>query len=382
VARQTDHVFRLLALCAQRPGDPQVAALLPAAVAAAQPGVGIVELAAGHGLAQLLLAHLRAAKAAVLPAVSLRLFALSKLEAHTAAVRARLTSEALDALAGADIPLLVLKGAALAQMVYADAVCRPMRDVDVLIRPRDARRAYETLRQVGFTPGEGESGPRHHHLPGLWKAEDGVVADIELHHELLARVPFVARQTYDDLRPAAQPFRWGGRTLQTLGPEDMLWHLYAHAFVINTLCPGIRLISIADLIHVVETWVDVLDWDLLRRRYGRVVRALPLVDRLAPWSARALKALHVQKPRARLGVRPVSSSLHWSAIASGDVLWPPEWWFRMRYGVDGPGRWLWYRGAGHPLQIAMAVVDTSARRVSRQLWGSRPHRLLDNRVHN
>jgi hypothetical protein len=381
VEKHTDHAFRLLALCAQRPGDPHVAARLPAVLAEAQPGADIVDLAAQHGLAQLLLAHIRAAKAVVAPAINVSLFALQTHERRTAAVRTRIIGEAVQGLADADVPLLVLKGAALAQMVYADAVSRPMRDVDLLVRRQDARRAYDTLRQLGFTPAARSSGPRHHHLPGLWRAEDGVTVDIELHHELLARVPFVARQTYDDLRPAAQPFQWAGRTLQTLGREDMLWHLYAHAFVINTLCPGIRLISIADLVHVVEAWVDEFDWDMLRRRYGRLARALPLVDELAPWSDHVGEVLRVQTSRQRLGVRQVSSSLHWSAIASGDVLWPPEWWFRMRYGIDGPGRWLWYRAAGHPLQIGMAVADTSARRISRQVWGSRPHRLLDGGLH-
>ena len=42
-------------------------------------------------------------------------------------------------------------------------------------------------------------------------------------------------------------------TGQTLGREDMLWHVYAHAFVISTLRPGaIRLLSITDLAHAVR----------------------------------------------------------------------------------------------------------------------------------
>jgi hypothetical protein len=183
---------------------------------------------------------------------------------------------------------------------------------------------------------------------------------------------------YDDLRPAAQTFEWAGLTLQTLGREDMLWHVYAHAFVINTLCPGIRLISIADLIHATEAWVDLLDWDALRQRYGRLVRALPLVHSLTPWSARVTETLGVRMSRPLLSVRSASSSLHWSGIASRDVLWPAEWWFRMRYGIDGPRRWMWYRGAGHPLRVGMAAAGSAARRISRRLRVSRPHRLLQS----
>ena len=209
------------------------------------------------------------------------------------------------------------------------------------------------------------------------KTEDGTAIVIELHHELLPRTPFVAPMVYDDLRPSAQAFEWTGLTLQTLGREDMLWHLYAHAFVINTLSPGIPLISIADLIHSTEAWVDLLDWDALRRRYGRMVRALALVHHLTPWSARVAETLRVQTSRPVSSVRSVSASLHWSAIASRDVLWPGEWWFRMRYGVDVPWRWLWYRGAGHPLRVGMSAVGTVSRRISSHLRGARPHRLLD-----
>ena len=61
---------------------------------------------------------------------------------------------------------------------------------------------------------------------------------------------------------------------QTLGCEDMLWHVYANAFVINTLRPGaIRLLSVADLVHTTEAWIDRIDWAQFRREYGRLLRA-------------------------------------------------------------------------------------------------------------
>lgn len=372
-----EQIFRFLALCTQRPGHPEVVARLPAAVAAVPPGAGLVERAEQHGLAPLLLAHLREARAAVAPSVSVNLFARHVQHAHAAAVRTRLVRDAVQALTRADIPLLVLKGAALARLVYASPTLRPMRDVDLLIRRQDARRAYETLLESGFAPIGAAIAPEHHHLQGVSKSEDGATITVELHHELFARTPFVAPLAYDDLRPGSQSFEWDGLTLQTLGREDMLWHVYAHAFVINTLCPGARLISIADLVHATEAWADLLDWDALRRRYGRLVRALPLVEQLTPWSARVHEAVPVRTRRPVSGMLPVSSSVHWSGALSRDALWPPEWWFRMRYGIDGPGRWIWYRFAGHPLRVAVAAAGTVRRRVSKHFHPLRPHRLLD-----
>ena len=37
-----------------------------------------------------------------------------------------------------------------------------------------------------------------------------------------------------------------------------------------------------------------------------------------------------------------------------DVLWPPEWWFRMRYGITTWPRWVWFRVVGHPARLALS----------------------------
>ena len=367
-----EQIFRLLALCTQRPGHPQVVARLPQALSALPPGVDLVAHAVEHGLAPLLLAHVRAAKAAVAPSVGVRLYAQHAYHTHVAVVRRRIVAEIVEGLTGAGIPLLVLKGAALAQLVYEDPARRPMRDVDLLVPRAEARRASGILRGLGLTRTERPTAPGHHHLPAMMKTEDGATIVVEVHRELLAHTPFVAPLTYDDLRPAAQEFNWGGVTLQTLGREDMLWHVYAHAFVVNTLSPGMPLISLADLMHVTEAWADVLDWDDLRHRYRRMVRALPLVHHLTPWSASLADRLGGDTFRPVSTMPAVSSALHWSDIASRDVLWPAEWWFRMRYGIDGQWRWLWYRSVGHPLRVGMSAVGTASRRISSHRRGAGP----------
>src|SRR4029077_8232101 len=113
---------------------------------------------------------------------------------------------------------------------------RPMRDVDLLIRKPDAGRALDVLMRCGFRPGAAVPS-HHHHLQGMAKTQEGATVTIELHHELLARTPFVAPRDHDDLIHGSQPFEWGGMTYRTLGREDMLWHVYAHAFVVYTLRP-------------------------------------------------------------------------------------------------------------------------------------------------
>ena len=116
----------------------------------------------------------------------------------------------------------------------------------------------------------------------------------------MVRTPFVEPRDYDDLIRRSQPFEWDGMSCQTLGCEDMLWHVYAHAFVINTLRPGaIRLLSVADLVHATEAWIDRIDWERLRRKYGgRLLRALHVLHDLVPWSP------HVAEVSARTGGAP------------------------------------------------------------------------------
>jgi hypothetical protein len=239
-----------------------------------------------------------------------------------------------------------------------------MRDVDLLVRPQDARRAYAALRRIGFAPSPAPTAVDHHHLPGLLKSEDDTTILIELHHQLLPPAPFVAPVFYDDLRPSAQRFDWDGLRPETLGREDMLWHVYAHGFAIGRVSPQVRLSALADLVHATEAWADRLDWDALRRRRGRMVRALRLLGRVVPWSDSVERTLGVED-------------------AGSGVKMPPldDWTFDMRYGIDARWRRLWYRGAAHPLRVALERGDAAARRTWRRLTRRRRlHETEEQRV--
>ena len=56
----------------------------------------------------------------------------------------------LRMLEAADIPVIVLKGAALAQTIYPDIALRPMTDLDLLVKPEHLDRAVELLRAAGY----------------------------------------------------------------------------------------------------------------------------------------------------------------------------------------------------------------------------------------
>jgi hypothetical protein len=347
--KPSEQALRCLALCTQPLPSIADSHRLCEALDAVPSWNVVLDSAEFHGLEALLAAHIRAACIQIPRPAEERLRARCVQNAHATAVRSRIVSEVLSDLDRARIPVLVLKGAALAQLVYTNPLLRPMRDVDVLVPEREAQRATQVLSRLGFCAGGPSVGSSHHHLQAMSKTVDGATITIEVHTELFARTPFVKPLRYQDLCRASQSFDWGGLTHRTLGREDMLWHVYAHAFVINVFCREVRLISVADLMHATEAWLDLVDWDDITRRYPRMVRALPFIHQLT---------------RTPGSVRPIAAPFQWWGALHPDVIWPSEWWFGMRYGIRGPLDWMWYRCLGHPARLVAAGAAAVTRRMT------------------
>ena len=121
----------------------------------------------------LVLAHIERTGLAVPAAFRDRLRARRMQHAHAAAVRARVVADVAGAMAQAGVPFLVLKGAALAHLVYDDPRLRPMRDVDLLIRRPDGSRTLDVLRRCGFSPGGTAVPADHHHVQAMAKTTGG-----------------------------------------------------------------------------------------------------------------------------------------------------------------------------------------------------------------
>jgi hypothetical protein len=109
--------------------------------------------------------------------------------------------ESVRALEAANVPVMLLKGAALARTAYARAVDRPMSDIDVLVEPANARLARRILLTAG------------------WREIVGGVADsaYDQHHHLRplgdARSPNIQLEIHTALFPERQPFAFDARDL-------------------------------------------------------------------------------------------------------------------------------------------------------------------------
>ena len=156
MATLSDGAFRFLSLCAPPPGSVAVAQHLPSALSVVPSFDELATAAEQHGMEPLVLAHIERAGLAIPADLRARLRARQTQHAHAAAVRTRVVSDVDCAMAQAEVPFLVLKGAALAHLVYGDPRLRPMRDVDLLIRKADAGRALDALTALRLQP------MRHH----------------------------------------------------------------------------------------------------------------------------------------------------------------------------------------------------------------------------
>ena len=140
----------------------------------------------------------------------------------------QLLANALDTLARENIDAVLLKGAGLAATVYGSFTARPMYDVDLLLRPDEAPRAWNALRKAGWVHDEEECPPEfyasHYHLPPLDDAQ-GTGLALELHSEPTDGAVLLPG---DAVRNDARAVEIRGRRAYVPSPEHQVIHLAAH----------------------------------------------------------------------------------------------------------------------------------------------------------
>lgn len=294
-----------------------------------------------------------------------------------AARNARLLHELEDILrALAPLPILLLKGAALALAVYENPALRPMGDIDLLVHPRHIDAALESLAGLGYRSMIHEPAPgstRTYENETMLGQEDGA-APVEVHWS-----PFDSpyHQQHLDiawfwetalLLPASAPPPHGplpqepGPSAHILGPEAQLLHLCAH-LVLHHGGNEPRLLWLHDVAEVVVRYRGAVDWAALlsQARAGDLLaplqRVLPRVAHgwQAPVPPAVLEELAQMSPsraEARLiarldaGHRPAGRRL-WDDLADTPSwgrrlrmawvhLFPTAAYMRRRYGIGHP----------------------------------------------
>jgi hypothetical protein len=169
----------------------------------------------------------------------------------------------LDRLAEADIPSMVLKGAALVHPYYdGDPGLRPMADVDIAVPAGRILEAADVFRGAGWVPRDAITASflRSNHA-AVFDDSAGHQCDLHWHVFAECRRP----DADDDLWRASQESELLGRPIRVLSPSDQLLHVCVHGA--RWACPP-RLRWIADAYLIMAR--SVIDWrrvvDQARRR--------------------------------------------------------------------------------------------------------------------
>jgi hypothetical protein len=247
----------LLAGCRARPSDADLAMVRTLASGSVE-WAWLLELALRHGVGALLYQSLHAAGGAP----------EDMLERLRAAVQAqtqhalRQTGELL-AIAGdfgqAAIPLLALKGPALAALAYGNLAFRSSVDLDILVRRADLpramrafeRRGYHLVEQLALAQTSAYQRAQHHY--SFVRGEHLV----ELHYELRERCFGYPLHT-DALWGRAAPVQLAGGTLLAPCHADQLVSLCMHGAGHSWERLG-WICDIAELLRLPHT----LDWEAL-----------------------------------------------------------------------------------------------------------------------
>ncbi|NJM83455.1 MAG: nucleotidyltransferase family protein, partial [Tabrizicola sp.] len=238
----------------------------------------------------------------------------------------------LDSLSRAGVPVLLLKGAAIASTVDDDLGLRTMSDCDLLVPKSRAIEVIDILARSDLL----EPGRIDHRdldvIHGITLAlRKNRHANFDLHWRPLRLVG--ATELAEEMYASARPAAFAGRPCLAPCPEHLVFHAIAHGFEWS---PWPRYDWLIDAIKVLRRTAGSFDWDklaasALRYRFGYMVGAaleegrakagIDVPDAVLRRLRRPFSALERLEARTRLASTP--RALDTGRVASGAPRHPP-----------------------------------------------------------
>ncbi|MFN8625256.1 MAG: nucleotidyltransferase family protein [Candidatus Binatia bacterium] len=260
-----DDTRRFLRLCLRARRDPAAGAAVRAWVTrGALDWKEVIRVARAGRIAPLLHGVLR--NEICVPAEARRGFRRAYLtNAQHNLVLLRELETAIAALDAVGVPSIVLKGGALAKVVYHNIALRTLMDVDLLIHREHFDTAVRRLAQRGFTPRRAETrtGAAGYENELLLTKPGAVPVPLELHWSLFDSPYYQQRLNLDACWRQAVPFALGERQALMLDPVSQLLHLCGHIVLHHG---GADLLWENDIAEVVALNGPTLDWSALLDR--------------------------------------------------------------------------------------------------------------------
>ena len=304
------------------------------------------------------------------------------------------TAQVVSALQGRGVETLLLKGPALARVLYADGEQRSYCDSDLLVPARQLACAEQTLHELGYASDFGvRTKALVDHYGYAWRHRETLLS-VDLHHTL-AGVQAPPEALWDALLDHTATMTLRGTTVRTLDGPALAFHVALHA-----AWHGVAESKpLRDLERAVECF-DAAVWrtaaELAERvdavdAFGAGLRIVPQGSTLAAElgvpanrsrqiALRAMAAPSLASAVERLRATPgVRAKL---ALVTGKVC-PPADFMRTQYAQARKGRIglaLTYprRLAAHARQTVPAVL---AWRTARRATASPPPELAPSQPH-
>lgn len=269
----------------------------------------------------------------------------------------------LRQLENAGVPVIVLKGAALAETIYRNLSLRPMGDLDLLVLPRDRESACRAIAGLGYSLGRAETHPgalaEHESELVLYKASR-VGVSVDLHWSLFDSPYYQRRIAMDWFWETAQQASIGGVKARVLGAEALILHLCGHLALHHG---AVGLLWWHDIAEVLACYGERIDWsELLSRtqQFGLLLALRQVLPRVVdewqvPIPAEALQALLSQDSSGEerrifaqlsVGEKPVGQRFWLDLVTMSGLrprlrfaatnLFPSAAYMRLRYGVEHP----------------------------------------------
>lgn len=184
--------------------------------------------------------------------------------AALALLRESETRKVVELLAAAGIPVLLLKGSALAWWLFPAPYLRECGDIDLLVASREqARLVVDLLSELGFPAGYDQGGLAHEQVARR-ELSATLNIDIDVHWRLLNSPAFADIFSFDELLAASIPLPGLSVHARGLAPAHAFLHATLHRAMNLHIGVGDGLKWLYDL-HLLASRLEPKDWALLRQ---------------------------------------------------------------------------------------------------------------------
>jgi hypothetical protein len=213
----------------------------------------------------------------------------------------------LRVLAQAGAPVILLKGAALAEALYGNLALRPMGDLDLAVPRESMADCHAALCAAGYRPNEAEERPGSHLVhrgQRAYRPPAPLRSPVGLHWHPLDLPYYLGRMPARWFWNNSGTHKSDGLAVQVLTPRANLVYLPAH-FALHHRLQGLPwLVDLAWLVHAEGERAD-WEWVVAQAQGFELILALRAALELlsALWPA-----LPLDEPRRRLAVlKPTAS---------------------------------------------------------------------------